>query len=196
METVKSNFIEWCIERHHVTNHMYDKYLPYEFHLRMVDEVRKEFQHLYMKPIIGEGLYLTVEGIIETVLRYACFGHDLVEDVRVSWNDIVKKLIESSFSKPLAIFTADLIRSVTNDGRGRNRDERMPDYIYEEMKLQQYGVFIKLCDRIANVRYGLLTKSSKTEMYRRELPKFKAKLYTEGMYEEMWTELENLLRAA
>ena len=37
---------QWCIEQHRKTNHMYDTYLPYEIHLRMVNEVGKEFKHL------------------------------------------------------------------------------------------------------------------------------------------------------
>jgi hypothetical protein len=35
--------IKWCIEQHQNTNHFYDTYLPYEFHLRMVAKVAKDF---------------------------------------------------------------------------------------------------------------------------------------------------------
>ena len=31
--------IKWILEQHKNTNHYYDKYLPYEFHLRMVVQV-------------------------------------------------------------------------------------------------------------------------------------------------------------
>jgi len=37
---------QWCIDQHRNTNHMYDTYLPYEFHLRMVHEVAIDFKHL------------------------------------------------------------------------------------------------------------------------------------------------------
>jgi len=38
--------INWCIDQHKNTNHMYDTYLPYEFHLRMVSNVHSKFEHL------------------------------------------------------------------------------------------------------------------------------------------------------
>ena len=33
--------IDWILKQHKDTNHMYDTYLPYEFHLRMVKNVAK-----------------------------------------------------------------------------------------------------------------------------------------------------------
>ena len=38
--------IDWILEQHKSTNHMYDTYLPYEFHLRMVNNVGQQFKHL------------------------------------------------------------------------------------------------------------------------------------------------------
>lgn len=35
--------IDWILKQHKDTNHMYDTYLPYEFHLRMVSNVAQEF---------------------------------------------------------------------------------------------------------------------------------------------------------
>ena len=43
------NKINWCIKKHQETNHFYDKYLPYEFHLRMVNQVAKDFIYLLPK---------------------------------------------------------------------------------------------------------------------------------------------------
>lgn len=40
------NHVDWCITQHANTNHYYDKYLPYSFHLRMVDHVGSQFKHL------------------------------------------------------------------------------------------------------------------------------------------------------
>lgn len=40
------NISEWCIDQHKNTNHQYDVYLPYEFHLRMVNQVAQDFKHL------------------------------------------------------------------------------------------------------------------------------------------------------
>jgi hypothetical protein len=38
--------IDWCIEQHRKTNHFYDQYLPYEFHLRMVRQGASDFYEL------------------------------------------------------------------------------------------------------------------------------------------------------
>ena len=40
---------DWCIAQHRETNHFYDTYLPYEFHLRMVAQVGSDFIHLIEK---------------------------------------------------------------------------------------------------------------------------------------------------
>ena len=45
----KEDQIKWCIEQHIKTNHWYDQYLPYEFHLRMVATAAKDFIHLVPK---------------------------------------------------------------------------------------------------------------------------------------------------
>ncbi len=57
--------IDWVIEQHKNTNHMYDIYLPYEFHLRMVVGVYEQFKHL-------------VEDVKRDEVKLACFGHDLI----------------------------------------------------------------------------------------------------------------------
>jgi hypothetical protein len=33
---------QWCIEQHEKTNHFYDTYLPYSFHLRMLNQVAQD----------------------------------------------------------------------------------------------------------------------------------------------------------
>lgn len=37
---------QFSIKAHHDTNHYYDDYLPYEFHLRMVSKAAKDFIYL------------------------------------------------------------------------------------------------------------------------------------------------------
>jgi len=59
--------IQWCIDRHKETNHYYDTYLPYEFHLRMVAQVAMGFMHLNPTPFLHGS---------EIIL--ACWGHDPV----------------------------------------------------------------------------------------------------------------------
>ena len=194
------NFKDWAIQQHKDTNHMYDKYLPYEFHLRMVDSVGKEFFHLLPKNMF-QGIYVTPNqnsrlfDITSLVIENACFGHDLIEDVRVTFNNIIEALKNNKIhiSNDNATAIAEIIRAVTNYGRGRNREERMPDFVYEDIRTTPGATFVKLCDRIANIRYGLLTKSSMTAKYAKEHTHFKEKLYIVE-YQVMWDELEKLLK--
>ena len=50
---------QWCIEQHRKTNHMYDTYLPYEIHLRMVNEVGNFLEYISpeTKKLVYSGLH-------------------------------------------------------------------------------------------------------------------------------------------
>lgn len=140
--------IEWCIEQHKNTNHFYDTYLPYEFHLRMVVNACKKFIH------IPERQW--------SELEIACWGHDLIEDTRVSYNDCREMLGE---------YVADIIYAVSNE-KGKNRNERANGKYYGGIINTEGALFVKLCDRIANVQYSKMTGSKMFEMYKKENPKF------------------------
>lgn len=168
-------FLQYAINSHREVNHMYDEYLPYEFHLRMVLENGKKF------------LYLLPEDIWVDILN-GCSGHDLMEDTRENYN-AVKKNASS--------YTAEIIRACTNYGRGRNRKERMPDFVYQDIFETPGATFVKLCDRIANVQYGKLTGSSMVKTYQEEHEHFKGKLYSSQMgLDDMWNYLEDLFKAS
>jgi (p)ppGpp synthase/HD superfamily hydrolase len=187
------NYVDWCIEQHRKTNHFYDRYLPYEFHLRMVNNVFEDFQHLlddtkdyftgepYRGPMQGQ---VTLKG----TCRRAVWGHDLIEDTRVSYNDVKTELGQES---------ADIIYAVTND-KGKNRKERAGNKYYEGIRNTPGAVFVKLCDRIANVQYGKMTKSRMFEMYKKENPEFIRQLGYDineyNVYGDMFHYLNNLFR--
>ena len=99
------------------------------------------------------------------ILLNSAYGHDLIEDARVSYNDIVKALHRYDLELEPA---AEIIRAVTNYSRGRNREERMPDFVYQDIRNTEHADFIKLCDRLANVRYSIFTRSSMTRKYKAE----------------------------
>jgi len=160
----------FAIKAHHDTNHYYDDYLPYEFHLRMVVKAAKDF------------IYLIPVDKIYTVIA-ACFCHDSVEDARQNYNSI-KKVSNTD--------VAEIVRAVTNYGRGRDRDERMPDFVYEDIKNVPFATFVKLCDRIANVQYSKMTGSSMFEKYKKEHTHFKSMLYIQGENEPLWDYLDEL----
>jgi (p)ppGpp synthase/HD superfamily hydrolase len=181
--------VQWCIDQHRNTNHFYDTYLPYEFHLRMVHQVAVDFKHL----LDDTKDYYTNEPFRgprqeQVTLLGAClnatWGHDLIEDTRVSYNDVKEHLGQE---------VADIVYSVSNE-KGKNRSERANDKYYEGIRDTKGGVFVKLCDRIANVQYSKMTKSRMFEMYKKENVNFMIKLGREvgNPYEEMYQYLINL----
>ena len=143
--------IKWCIEQHTKTNHWYDEYLPYEFHLRMVAQAAKDFMNLIPDSNDGESTF-------RDNVMMAAYGHDLIEDTRVSYNDV---------KEVLGVRAADIIYAVSNE-KGKNRKERANDKYYEGIRNTPGAVFVKLADRIANVQYSKMTKSRMFEMYKKE----------------------------
>lgn len=186
---------QWCIEQHNKTNHMYDTYLPYEFHLRMVYNVGQQFKHL----LDDTKDYFTGEAYrgprqdqvtLQDACLTACWGHDLIEDCRVSYNDVKEHLGQE---------VADIVYAVTNE-KGKNRKERANDKYYEGIRNTPGAVFVKLCDRIANVQYSKMTGSRMFEMYNKENLEFTKALglrgdrfdYSGHEYYKMYTYLNNL----
>ena len=64
---------------------------------------------------------------------------------------------------------ADIVYACTNE-KGKNRDERANDKYYEGIRTTSYAPFIKLCDRLANVRYSTLfdVNSKMAKVYKKE----------------------------
>lgn len=162
--------IEWCILQHKNTNHFYDTYLPYEFHLRMVVKVAQDFMYCAERQW--------------SELEIACWGHDLIEDTRVSYNDCKERLGE---------YVADIIYAVSNE-KGKNRKERANAKYYEGIRNTEGASFVKLCDRIANVQYSKMTQSKMFEMYKKENASFLDSLALPFEYKPMMEYLYKLLK--
>jgi (p)ppGpp synthase/HD superfamily hydrolase len=163
--------ITWCIDQHANTNHYYDTYLPYRFHLEMVDTVAEQFEHLLddkLDYFTGEDITTNRDNPISLrkVCRIATYGHDLIEDTRTSYNDVKNQLGQE---------VAEVVYALTNE-KGKNRSERANDKYYEGIRNTPGATFVKLCDRIANVQYSKMTKSRMFEMYKKENEKFMSQL--------------------
>lgn len=189
---MRPDIANYCIEKHRETNHYYDKYLPYEFHLRMVVQVANQFAHILNNdPKIDSltGKWEYDRGVDNTItLREACiaacWGHDLIEDCRVSYNDCVSNISQNA---------AEIIYAVTNE-KGKTRKERANEKYYEGIRNTNGALFVKLCDRIANVQYSKISGSRMFEQYVKEMPFFKEMLYAKvSIYRPMWEYLETLL---
>jgi (p)ppGpp synthase/HD superfamily hydrolase len=165
---------KFAIKAHNDVNHKYNGYL-YSFHLEMVVRNVEEFLHL----IPAEDR--------ETVLC-AAWLHDTIEDCRLTYNDIRRE------SNPLV---ADLVYALTNE-KGRNRKERANDKYYEGLRNTPYGVFVKLCDRLANAEYSKHTNSRMFSVYQQEHNSFIAQLLpaafaAKGYEHEAYIKLQGLL---
>jgi (p)ppGpp synthase/HD superfamily hydrolase len=157
--------IRAAIKGHDDTNHRYGD-ASYTVHLSHVVDVAQRFKHLVK------------EDELHTAVA-ACWLHDSIEDARMSYND-VKKLTNKDI--------AEIVRAVTNYTRGRNRNERMPDFIYEDIRNTPLATYVKLCDRIANIETG-----GKTDMYARENEHFVKMIYNEN-YKEMFDYIDHLIQ--
>lgn len=142
--------LDWITSQHVNTNHLYDE-LPYVFHLRMVHTIAKS--HIGLIPDMNDG-----EESFRDAVLLAAFGHDLIEDTRVSYNDVKSQL---------GLYAADIIYACSNE-KGKTRADRANDKYYEGIRNTPGAVFVKLCDRIANVQYSKMTQSRMFEMYAKE----------------------------
>jgi (p)ppGpp synthase/HD superfamily hydrolase len=169
-------FRTFCVAQHDlVCNQKYatsfmKEGLPYSFHLRAVVEQAYKFKYL-----------LKSEAEIALVLAGG-WGHDLIEDARVTYNDIKQDWGEE---------LAEIIYCCTEE-KGRNRNARHDANYYNELSKNDLAVFVKLCDIIANTKFSLLTNSSMYEKYKKEYPKLKSNLYRE-QYADMFEYLEKIL---
>ena len=171
--TTANNAASYAIASHMNTNHFYDTYIPYEFHLRLVVVTADKFLHLVPEDKRAEVLM-------------ACWCHDLIEDARQSYSDVKNNTTE---------FAAEIVRACTNYGRGRNRKERMPDDVYHDINTVPYAKFVKLCDRIANAQYSKMMRSPQFDMYVKEQAHFEKKLWTNSEFTEMWNCLNDILNS-
>lgn len=152
-----------------VCNQKYNKNLPYSTHLGMVADVGNKFRSL----LTSTEFAFAIQG---------CWGHDLIEDARLTYNDIKDKF---------GVVVADIIFRCTEE-KGKTRLERHPDNFYIELASHDLSLYTKLCDQIANVSFGVSQKSGMVDKYRKEYPRFKQLTYN-PRFDDMYKTLESLL---
>ena len=138
-ETIK----KYAINLHATRQQLYaaEFGLPYSFHLKMVESNVIKFQK-YIPDTGDEQLYLRKD--IVTRFCAAAYCHDLLEDTGITYNDL--KIVAGKE-------VADIVYDVT-DELGKNRDERHKK-TYPKIAKNPSAVFLKLCDRIANIEFGI-----------------------------------------
>jgi hypothetical protein len=161
----------YAIKVHKSINQKYDTH-EYEHHLEMTVSIGKKFIYLIPEKDRGD----VIGG---------CWCHDIIEDVSsVTFNDLKKETNN---------IIAELAYACTNE-KGRTRAERANDKYYEGIRNTKYATFIKLCDRLANVKYSLNSGSKMFEMYKKEQKHFKSMLHTTSEYDDMWNYLEEIFK--
>lgn len=160
--------IKWIFEQHRRVNQKYGDGLPYSVHLNDVNKYVKKY------------IYLIPEEYHRDVIL-AAWGHDLIEDTGLTYNDVLKVLGKN---------VADIIYALTNE-KGKNRAERANDKYYKDIKSNKLALFVKLCDRLANMTYSKKEGHGMYKKYMQENPNFKEKLYN-GLYDEIWEELNDI----
>jgi (p)ppGpp synthase/HD superfamily hydrolase len=162
----------YFFDLHDITvNQKYNKILPYSFHLGMVEAKAIKFQNL-----------IPVDEPHFSNIFISVYGHDSIEDARLTYNDI-----KTTFNENVA----EIIYLCTED-KGRNRAERKSENWYQQLNKNNDAVFVKLCDIIANVEFSLLTGSSMFEKYKSEYSqKVKPFLYR-NEFRQMFDHLDKL----
>ena len=125
----------WACGEHEKVNHRYDVY-PYSLHLRAVYSTAEKWS--YLVPEMSDG-----------TLAKAAACHDILEDTHNTYNDLVHMV---------GVEVADIVYAVTNE-KGKTRKDRANAKYYNEMISVPGAVFVKLCDRIANVSYSKMMNS-------------------------------------
>ncbi len=143
----------YAINCHKQTNHLYDGQ-PYEIHLEMVVKYLLQFKHLVSPQNLDN-------------LIAAAWCHDVIEDCRETYNDVLKVTNKG---------VAELVYALTNE-KGRNREERANDKYYQGIRDYEDAGLLKICDRLANLEYSISKGSSMADKYKKENEKFEKSIY-------------------
>ena len=149
---------------HESVNQFYDGDKPYGYHLDMV-----------AKEVYAYGHLVLVGGADLLPLFMGAWFHDSIEDARVSYNDVKKIALKFGFTEEQAFLASEIVYALTNE-KGRNRKERAGKRYYEGIRNTPYAPFVKMCDRMANIRYSCgsynMGNLRMAKVYEDEMPYF------------------------
>ncbi len=156
------------------------KYGNLDYSNHMIDVLNIGLE--YIDLLIDIPSLIETENITNSVLN-ALICHDILEDCAITYNDLAKHI---------QYFAADIVYDVTNE-LGKNRKERS-EKTYPKIKKNDYAIFVKCCDRLANVRFSKMemekNKSTMFTKYCMEYDEFKKELFN-GKFIKLWIELDN-----
>lgn len=148
---VAADYAKKC---HAKINQMYgDK--PYSYHLDMVAANGRKYAHLLPK---YEDAEICIAG---------CFVHDVIEDALQTYNDVKAACGED---------VADIAYALTNE-KGKTRKQRANEKLYKGIREDIRYVYVKLCDRMANLEHSKMTNAKMFVMYKNEHDAFIEKIF-------------------
>ena len=168
-----------AVSAHDRANKTYCAY-SYELHLKGVMAACNKFANLWFdeKQIM--------------IVQAACACHDLIEDCRMNYNDVVS-MLDSAGCYHESTEIADIVYAVSNE-LGKTRKERTQN-TYPKIKENDLAIFVKLCDRIANSLFSVYTSDPMFRVYALEFDEFERELRKEGQYTAMWEYLKGIYSA-
>ncbi|WP_238537815.1 HD domain-containing protein [Zavarzinella formosa] len=116
--------------------------------------------------------------------------HDVAEDTPVT-----VQTIREIFGD----LVADCVALVTDeDGANRKQRKALTNAKLAKVEPEHHlALIVKAADRLANLRASTgQREGSKLEMYRREHPEFRLAAYRPNLCEELWVEMDALLKTA
>lgn len=172
------NFRELIYTQHDIVcNQKYGDNLLYSFHLKAVEAQGLKFIHLVKDELITNPHNVrSIDVTTHTIVKAALVGHDVIEDGRFTYNNVVEKV---ELGNHVAnVMVADIIYCVT-DEKGKGRSGRKNEKYFSELTENELAIFVKLADLAANTLFSKLTGSRMYDQYKIEFPHFVEQCYVE-----------------
>lgn len=164
---------KYAKKKHKETNHKYDDVYPYKVHLKMVYHYAVKYRRLI--------IFKYDEEVLANAMA-AAWTHDTIEDTRETFNNV---------RDATNVGVANITYALTNH-KGKTRAQRAGKAYYRDIKEEPLADYIKICDRLANLKYSAETQSRMLDVYRKEHDHFRTMLY-KPEYEMMFDEMEELM---
>lgn len=178
-------FAEWMEEQYNKQNRLYAG-KPYIFHLDMV------------AVNINKHLDVLDNERKDAALIAGGYSHDYIEMDIGTYNDLYHRIKFHQIGLDRhAKYIAEIARACCNLTRGRNRAERMPDWIYEDIRNTEDADIVKIADRLANLQYSISQKSDMAKKYAKEHDEFCEKVTSRHTHlQDMIKEMDELVSIA
>lgn len=177
---------KFATDLHNKRNLTYGEGLEYSYHLNMVANTVHDNFTLINHNIYEEMEFMLILSNIDKfdmliTLEQIAWLHDTIEDCAITYNDLKQEFGE---------FIADCVYDLSNE-LGKNRKERH-EKTAPKIAKNPFAVYVKLCDRIANMEYSISTGSSMAKKYYAERDEFIESISTIYRFDNLIAKLKAL----